>query len=174
MKARTGVALLFVACALPVCGGSAYAQDDRYPSYDNRMLGKPWVSVAAEQANRRKVHPPASWRGKRTIWQGFRAEIDKATVLGGRPAGCPARAWCGCWLSAHLGLHRRDLWLARNWARVGSPADRRVGTIAVWRHHVGKVTAVAGGKIRVLSGNDGRRVRERWRSARGVIAYRAL
>lgn len=108
------------------------------------------------------------------ISQGFRAEIDKAIELGGRPTGCPARAWCGCWLSAHLGLHRRDLWRARNWARVGRPSLPQAGAIVVWRRHVGKITAVNGDMIRVLSGNDGRRVRDRWRSARGVIAYRAL
>jgi hypothetical protein len=72
-----------------------------------------------------------------------------------------------------MGIQRRDLWVARNWARVGAPArGPRVGAIVVWRHHVGKITAVEGGRIRVLSGNDGHAVRDRWRSTRGVIAYR--
>lgn len=85
------------------------------------------------------------------------------------------RAWCGWWLGRQLGLLSRSLWLARNWAHVGSPAGKHVGAIVVWRHHVGKITAVrADGAIKVLSGNDGRAVRDRWRSARGVIAYRAL
>src|SRR4051812_49237030 len=93
---------------------------------------------------------------------------------GGRPAGCPARSWCGCWLASHLGMSNpRPLWLARNWARVGSNAGGpRVGAIVVWRHHVGKITAVDGHRIRVVSGNDGRRVRDRWRTTAGVIAYR--
>ena len=38
--------------------------------------------------------------------------------------------------------------------------------------NVGKVTAVDGHRIKVLSGNDGRRVRDRWRTTAGVIAYR--
>jgi len=102
---------------------------------------------------------------------GFVREVAEA--FGGRPADCPARAWCGCWLGHHLGIARRDLWLARNWAHVGKPAGGpRVGAIVVWRHHVGKITAVSGNRIRVLSGNDGRAVRDRWRSVRGVIAYR--
>lgn len=92
----------------------------------------------------------------------------------GRPAQCPPRAWCGCWLAQHLGLGDRALWLARNWSRIGSPAHGPApGVIAVWPHHVGQVTGVPGpGRIVLLSGNDGRAVRERERSSRGVIAWR--
>lgn len=98
-----------------------------------------------------------------------------AAVFGGRPQGCPAR-WCGCWLGLDTGMTARSLWLARNWARVGTELGApRAGAIAVWAHHVGRITAVgSNGTIRVRSGNDGHRVRERWRSARGVIAYRML
>jgi hypothetical protein len=96
-------------------------------------------------------------------------------VAGGRPAGCP-HAWCGCWLGLKTGLTDRSLWLARNWARVGSPASGPApGVIAVWRHHVGQVTGVPGpGLIVLLSGNDGRAVRERERSSAGVIAWRRV
>lgn len=95
-----------------------------------------------------------------------------ARVAGGRPVGCP-HAWCGCWLAAYRGIVDRSLWLARNWARLGSNAGGpRVGAIAVWPHHVGLVTAVDGNRIMLLSGNDGNAVRERWRPTRGVIAYR--
>jgi hypothetical protein len=48
-------------------------------------------------------------------------------------------------LSNHLGLHRRDLWLARNWANVGNRVVHPVaGAIVVWRHHVGIISAVDG------------------------------
>lgn len=98
---------------------------------------------------------------------------DSLTAGDGRPAGCPARAWCGCWLAAHLGISNRSLWLARNWASVGHPAGGpQPGAIVVWRHHVGTIKAVEGSRILVLSGNDGRAVRERWRTTAGVIAYR--
>lgn len=97
-----------------------------------------------------------------------------ASDLGGPPSGCPARKWCGCFLVKHLGLSDRSLWVARNWARVGRASSLHVGAIVVWRHHVGKVTAIEGNRIRVLSGNDGRRVRDRWRSPAGIIAVRAL
>lgn len=91
----------------------------------------------------------------------------------GRPAHCPARRWCGCYLAAHLGLQDRSLWVARNWTRVGrSAGGPGAGVIAVWRHHVGLIKAVEGNRILVLSGNDGRRVRERWRTTSRIIAYR--
>lgn len=102
-------------------------------------------------------------------------------VHGRRPPECRVRIrgrlipWCGCWLGVHLGKPDRDLWLARNWATVGRrKSGPCVGCIVVWRNHVGIVTDVDGNRIRVLSGNDGNRVRERWRSAAGVIAWRAL
>lgn len=104
---------------------------------------------------------------------GYTVTQAVSQVIGGRPSGCPARAWCGCWLASHLGISDRSLWLARNWARVGhSAGGPQVGAIVVWRHHVGKIKAVEGNRILVLSGNDGRAVRERWRTTSGVIAYR--
>lgn len=117
------------------------------------------------KSEERTSEPPAN------LAQGLVREVGRA--FGGRPAGCPTRAWCGCWLGHHLGMPKRDLWLARNWAHVGRPAHGPApGVIVVWSHHVGKITAVSGNRIRVLSGNDGRRVRDRWRTVRGVIAYR--
>jgi hypothetical protein len=100
-------------------------------------------------------------------------ETANSVINASRPSGCPARAWCGCWLMKHLGLSDRSLWLARRWASIGADAGGpRVGAIVVWTHHVGKITAVDGHRIKVLSGNDGRAVRDRWRTTAGVIAYR--
>lgn len=95
------------------------------------------------------------------------------SLVSGRPAHCPARRWCGCYMAAHLGIHSRSLWVARNWAGIGSRAGGPgAGVIAVWPHHVGLIKAVEGNRILVLSGNDGRAVRERWRTTSGIIAYR--
>lgn len=84
------------------------------------------------------------------------------------------RAWCGWWMGQHLGKHDRSLWVARNWARVGSNAGGPgEGVVVVWRHHVGIITGrTADGRWIVRSGNDGRRVRERPRSLAGAIAFR--
>lgn len=96
-----------------------------------------------------------------------------SVALAGRPSGCPARAWCGCWLAHYLGMPARHLWLAANWRFVGRPAGGpAVGAIVVWRHHVGIITGRAGSRWVVKSGNDGRRVRERPRALAGAIAYR--
>ncbi len=111
---------------------------------------------------------------RRIAWQRQQTSLPMSAALERPPSPRP-RAWCGWWLGRQLGMLSRSLWLARNWAHVGAPSGKHVGAIVVWRHHVGKITAVrADGAIRVLSGNDGRAVRDRWRSARGVIAYRAL
>jgi len=94
----------------------------------------------------------------------------RAARAGGRPS-----AWCGWWLGNHLGMSKRNLWLARNWASVGSNAGGPgVGVVVVWRHHVGIITGRAGGKWIVKSGNDGHAVRERPRSLAGAIAFRAV
>lgn len=107
---------------------------------------------------------------RETIHYAPREAPTPITFSGPRPL-----KWCGWWLGRQLGMLSRVLWLARNWAHVGTATTKQAGAIVVWRHHVGRITAVrADGAIKVLSGNDGRAVRDRWRSARGVIAYRML
>ena len=99
-----------------------------------------------------------------------RTRVHAARVGRGRPS-----AWCGWWLGQQLGMPRRDLWLARNWASVGHNAGGpRIGAVVVWRHHVGIITGRAGSKWVVKSGNDGHAVRERPRSISGAIAFRSL
>lgn len=77
-------------------------------------------------------------------------------------------------MSNYFGFKDRKLWLAINWAHIGRPASGPApGVVAVYRHHVGVVTAVPGpGRMVLLSGNDGNAVRERERSTRGVVAWR--
>ncbi|MCA6124836.1 hypothetical protein J6500_23520 [Bradyrhizobium sp. WSM 1704] len=63
--------------------------------------------------------------------------------------------------------------LARSWARYGSNAGGpSIGTIVVWRHHVGKIVGQQNGQWIVQSGNDGHAVRTRPRSLAGAIAFR--
>lgn len=92
----------------------------------------------------------------------------------GRPAACAGIPWCGCWLRLQLGIADKRLNRAIAWASIGSPAPGPApGVIAVWRHHVGKITAYLGGdRIRMVSGNDGHAVRDRERSTSGIVAYR--
>ena len=129
------------------------------------------------QARPHKQHHPSVHRtaqAKRVavhITRGVRKNSRRGRVhaaRGGRPA-----KWCGWWLGRQLGMPRRDLWLARNWASVGRSAGKPgVGVVVVWRHHVGIITGRAGAKWVVKSGNDGNAVRERPRSISGAIAFR--
>lgn len=97
-----------------------------------------------------------------------------------RPAGCPS-LWCGCWLCMQLGYSAsqcKDMGLnrARTWAVKFTRTNLAPGMIAVFARgrggggHVGKVVAVHGNSITMISGNDGNRVRTRPRSLRGLIA----
>jgi uncharacterized protein (TIGR02594 family) len=91
-----------------------------------------------------------------------------------------ARLWCARFMNYVLrrsGYSGTGSDMAMSFAHYGRRVSGpRVGAIAVLRRrgggHVGIITAVPGrGRIKLISGNDGRRVRERVRSTRAVIAY---
>jgi uncharacterized protein (TIGR02594 family) len=95
---------------------------------------------------------------------------------GTNPIGWASR-WCAAFANMILqraGHSGSGSATARSFARYGRPAPGPApGVIAVWPHHVGFVIGSAGpGKIRVVSGNHGRRVAEGVYSTRSVIAYR--
>lgn len=92
----------------------------------------------------------------------------------GQPRGCP-KLWCGCYLAHQLGMpERKDLWRARNWARIGKPTRPKIGAIVVWRNHVGLIVGKRKEGWVIKSGNDDNRVRVRVRSIRKAIAFRQL
>lgn len=100
---------------------------------------------------------------------------SNAYAIGPRP-----HQWCGWWMQKHTGITskmtRRNLNLAREWAHVGHRVSGPgPGVIGVSRHHVVMVIRVVGpGKILAISGNDGRAVRTRVRSTRGIFAWRSI
>ena len=99
-----------------------------------------------------------------------RGRLAAGYAGGGRPS-----RWCGWWLGRHLGQPDRKLWLARNWASVGSNASGPgIGVVVVWRSHVGIITGRVGSQWIVKSGNDGRAVRERPRNISNAIAFRHM
>ena len=111
------------------------------------------------------------------------SERTAASHANDHPAPCPEHDWCGCWLATHLQIRDqkqwRELWVARNWATYGKPADGpALGVIAIYGRgtggHVGIVTGLSRrpGFVVLKSGNDGGAVRERERSTAGVIAWR--
>lgn len=88
-----------------------------------------------------------------------RAEITHqrhaATVVA-HPAGCPARAFCGCGTAVRLlGSPVRSLWLAANWFRFPRAAPAP-GMAAVRRGHVFAIEQVLGdGKVLAYDPNSG-------------------
>ena len=92
----------------------------------------------------------------------------------GQPKGCPSK-WCGCYLAHYFGMpNRKDLWAARNWAKIGKPTRPKVGAIVVWRNHVGVIVGKTRAGWVVKSGNDGDRVRVRVRPVHKAIAFRQM
>ena len=105
------------------------------------------------------------------------ADRGGGVSYGGNVAAARAHgmAWCGAEMADELGIHGqqgRELWLARNWAHVGTPASAHVGAVVVWSHHVGQIVGQENGQWVVRSGNDGGGVRSRARSLAGAIAIR--
>lgn len=99
--------------------------------------------------------------------------------IGTNPTGW-SRQWCGKYLSDTLRRtgHRAGGNLARGYASYGSPTHAKVGAIAVMPHHVGVVTAVGPGYVKVIAGNHSgrsgnRKVGEGTYSMARVIAFRA-
>ncbi len=98
--------------------------------------------------------------------------------------GCPASLGCGCNLANYFhiaGRQWRKLWVARNWAGVGSPASKGcVDCVAVLRRgrggHVGVVRRYDANGNPVIYSYANRRLG--WTTtpypARRVLAYRSL
>lgn len=87
------------------------------------------------------------------------------------------RAWCGWYLAGYYnytGKLARELWLGLNWLHKFERAPLAPGMVAIFRRkggtHVGEIRDTRPGKVLLHSGNDGRAVRTRWRSTRGLIA----
>jgi hypothetical protein len=131
------------------------------------------TDAQARPHNKKHHHSVHRTAHAHSVPRGVRRHV-RGTRHAARRGGKPAK-WCGWWLGHQLGMPRRELWVARNWASVGRNAGGpRIGAVVVWRHHVGIITGRAGAKWVVKSGNDGNRVRERPRSISGAIAFRHL
>lgn len=156
----SAVAMAFV---FAVSAANARPVQQVHLSHDQHSFQSGFTATSAQP-------DPRQVRSRVSHYRRTGAGTRAANILGDpRPA-----RWCGWWARQQLGIKDKKFNLARNWAYIGSPAHGPApGVIAVWRHHVGFVTAVPGpGRIILKSGNDGRAVRERERSTKGIIAYR--
>jgi hypothetical protein len=135
------------------------------------------IAFSSSQAEARRYHQRGAHAARHNVYKHHTAAFAHRRTTGryaSRSGGRPA-AWCGWWLGQHLGMSNRSLWLARNWASVGTNAGQpAIGVVVVWRHHVGIITGRQGNQWVVKSGNDGRAVRERVRSIAGAIAFRRV
>jgi hypothetical protein len=115
--------------------------DDRGCS-DQRSGTRAQISPVADA--RAQISPVADANG------------NDATVVGGRPTGCP-RAFCGCEASRYVfGEMRPELYLASNWMRKFPRASPASGMVAVRSHHVMVLISHAGGNDWLVhDGNSG-------------------
>jgi hypothetical protein len=93
-----------------------------------------------------------------------------SAALVAHPAGCPARAFCGCGAAVRVfGAPIRSLWLAANWFRFPRAAPA-AGMVAVRRHHVFVLEQHLGGDTwRVYDANSGRHLTRL--HARSIAGY---
>jgi hypothetical protein len=104
---------------------------------------------------------------QRTRQQSYAQQVERAprhSGVGPRPS-----RWCGWWMRTQKG-GGPEYNLAWNWRNYGSPSGPQVGSVVVWRHHVGMIVGrAANGQWLVKSGNDGGAVRTRARSVSGAV-----
>ena len=138
------------------------------------------LSLTATEASAHSVHRHHAYHPHRWHRASYRhrshfsrpENFYGSNVAAARARGLP---WCGAEMADEMGIHGRqgrELWLARNWAHVGTPTSAHVGAVVVWPHHVGRIVGEDNGRWVVRSGNVGGGVRSTIRSLAGAIAVR--
>lgn len=88
------------------------------------------------------------------------SEAIGATIIGGRPSGCP-HAYCGCGARLYLGISDTRLNLAWNWTKYYHGST----PVAVWPHHIAIIEKMTGPGMAILrdynSGGGLARIHER-------------
>lgn len=138
------------------------------------------LSLVATEASAHGIHRHDAYHHRRSHHVAYRRGHSRygsgnshgSNVAAARARGLP---WCGAEMADELGIgghEGRELWVARNWARVGTSTPAHIGAVVVWTHHVGRIVGQENGHWVVRSGNDGGGVRSRVRSLVGAIAIR--
>jgi hypothetical protein len=119
----------------------------RRPLQRPRPGGQGTVSLSDPQTPACEPAEVAGWSdASRAPRHQQRLQSRCAHIARGRaaPRGRPSpAAWCGWWLGQHLGMPLRKLWLARNWASVGSSAAAR-GSAQSWSGRITSESSRAG------------------------------
>lgn len=104
-------------------------------------------------------------RGGANRIQSHASQNRQASIVGGRPAGCPRR-YCGCGVSLKVfGRIIPELNLAANWVRKFPRTRPAAGMVAARRGHVFYIKAYLGGNVALAydpnSGGGKTRIHER-------------
>lgn len=152
-----------IGCSDPImrpCEGGA--QKDRQIRFERKYVS-PVSHIAQRNGGAHRGVPPGL---RRVMAEGAGRVVS-------HPAGCPARAFCGCGASVErFGRSVRSLWLAANWLRFPR-AEPAPGRAAVRRdgHHVVILREHVRGQIWIVyDANSGRhRTRVHPRSIAGFV-----
>jgi hypothetical protein len=137
------------------------------------LLGMIYPAEARHHRHHRHAHH-RNHSDKSDFLSGIRSikitmKRDHTSELMPHPAGCPARAFCGCGAAVKIfGAPIRSLWLAANWYKFPR-TNLAPGTVAVRSHHVFVVEQVLGnGMVLAYDANSGgHATREHVRSVSG-------
>jgi hypothetical protein len=138
------------------------------------LLGTMYPAEARHYRHHRHAHHNRHHSDKYDFLSGIRSikitmKRERVSTLMPHPAGCPARAFCGCGAAVKIfGAPIRSLWLAANWYKFPR-TNLAPGTVAVRRHHVFVVEQVLGnGMVLAYDANSGgHATREHVRSVSG-------
>lgn len=147
----------------PASGRAAFAQAWRLDAQRTQRIGRD-----ASARGRGAARLGRAWSASHPLVRIALADLGRGKFT---PLPGP---WCADALVAwgrRAGYRMPATRRAIDFARYGRPTHPRPGAIVVSRHHVGIVVAVARGRVTMVSGNWGGRVRIGRPS--GVIAYRA-
>lgn len=160
-------------CLFALSLNQAQAQDDRYfnssKNHSVKKFATKQVKARTYPKRQHRRHRIVPSRSPYLVRHQHRMPIRQAaSVIGGRPSGCPSR-FCGCALSLNLfGKIIPTLNLAANWLRFPA-ASAAPGMVAARRGHVFKlVSHVQGNRWVVWDANSGGgRIRIHHRSIAG-------
>lgn len=158
------VAALALACVALISTTGAEARHRQRAVYADPMcnITMPCEGVTTSARGERVVRAMGGFGVARPV---YRARVSAAhprawevvsSSIVSHPAGCPARAFCGCGAAVRIfGQPIRNLWLAANWFKFPRAAPAP-GMAAVRAHHVFVLEAHLGGDVwQVYDANSG-------------------
>lgn len=178
LRISFAAALALIALAAAVLPAEARPRRAQAPACGNFDLMRPCqVDFSGGRDSARGAHAlkpaaryMASRAGRARPGASHGLGAGQAEILA-HPAGCPARAFCGCGAAVKVfGRPIRELWLAAAWFRFPRAAPG-AGMVAVRRHHVFVLEVHVGGDTWLAydANSGGRATRRHARSIAGYV-----